>query len=735
MPTRTRARTKRRVVAALAAVASVSALSPPSQLVARGVDSQTHRYSKREFTLINQDEVLKSYDYVIVGGGLAGLVLASRLSEDKDTSVIVLEAGLSGDEVKEDIDAPAGAYYNSIVGTDYDWKYDIVNQQYLNNRGGQWPRGKILGGSTAMNAMYLVRPAQVELDAWSNMLSSESDTEDGASNWNWANMFEAMKKAETFHAPETEAWEIGGQFPFSAENHGTDGPMHLGYPGVMFSAVGNWTAALDAAGIPPLEEPNGGVTMGGFISPSSINPTNWTRSYSRSAYIDSLPPRPNLHILPQATVTKIGFSDKHRANTQGERDQLIANTVEFGDEREEGAMEGGGTRYVIGVNREVVLAGGPLGSPKVLMHSGVGPSDVLSQVGMDVVLELPGVGQHLQDHMTAGVVWESRVETAGDVRNTGSEFSRSREFLSFINDAVAFAGITRLFGENSDQFQGEILNILEAISDGNSTTVDDREISLATLVPDGSPEVFEGYKATYNITARELWETGQIEMLMSLISEGVISIQSALQHPYSRGRVYINSTNPFHPIQIDPNYFSHPMDRVIMRQGVKMVRDVGNVLREMGVVGEEVVPGPGVQTDEDIDGWLRDGGANTQYHPMGSCAMLPRKWGGCVNSKLRVYGIANVRIADSSVFPFEFAAHLASATFGLAETASELIKDESYDVPKNAKVNERELGRQGGDGESGAAVALTGRGAGLGVERFGVLGVWVGVLSVLVMVL
>ncbi|KAH6885990.1 GMC oxidoreductase-domain-containing protein [Coprinopsis sp. MPI-PUGE-AT-0042] len=277
--------------------------------------------------------------------------------------------------------------------------------------------------------------------------------------------------------------------------------MQLSYPRVMIDAVGNWMAACDRAGVSPLEEPNGGVTLGGFITPNYISQSNWTRSYSRSAYIDSLPPRDNHHIVTQATA-----------------------------------------------------------------------------------------------------------------------------------------------------------------------------------------------------------ESAQIEMLMSLISPGAISIQSALQHPFSRGRLYINSTNPFDPIVIDPNYFSHPLDMTIMRQGVRMVRDVGGALRELGIVGGETDPGPDVQSDEDLERWLVNGAANTQYHPMGSSAMLPRKWGGVVDSKLKVYGLANVRIVDSSVFPFQFAAHLASATFGLAETASEVFKNESYTVPVNANANDSDPGPQGG----GSCTANTG---------------------------
>ncbi|TFK24520.1 mala s 12 allergen [Coprinopsis marcescibilis] len=685
---------------------AVGALSPPGpQFARRSEGHNLHQLAKRAFTLAGPDDILKSYDYVIAGGGLAGLVIASRLSEDAGTSVLVLEAGLSGDARAADVNAPAGAYYASIVGSEYDWNHPIEPQRFLNGRAGNWPRGKILGGSTAMNAMYLVRPARQELDAWSNMLAADPETRDGSELWNWANLFEAMKKSENFTAPSGEAYEVAGEYPFSAANHGESGPMQLGYPSVMVEAVAGWLPALEAAGVPPLEAPNGGVTLGGFISPSSISPANYTRSYSRSAYIDSLPPRSNLHILSEATVTRLGFSDRVRAQVGDESEALIANRVEFG-------LGDGSTRFVVGVNREVVLAGGPMGSPKILMHSGVGPADVLNAIGLDVHLELPGVGQHLADHMTAGVVFRAAVPTGGDVRDRDDEFSRSPEFLSFINDAVGFTDIQRLFGDNHVLLQQEVAEIIQNATANDGAGIGD--MSMERLVPGGSPEVRAGYLHTYNITAQTLWENvGQIEFLLSLISPGSISIQSAIQHPFSRGRVYINSTEPYDPIVIDPNYFSHPVDRTIIRQGVKVVREIGNALRTAGIVTEEVQPGPDVQSDEALDGYLTNWGANTQYHPAGSCAMLPRKLGGCVNAKLKVYGTANVRVADSSVYPFEFAAHLASATYGLAETAAEVLKEEAFGVPASAKIADSDLGQQGGGGgprsgarEGGVAVGL-----------------------------
>jgi len=606
--------------------------------------------------LISDSEVKESYDYVIAGGGLAGLVLASRLTENPSLSVLVLEAGKSGDQVKDRINEPAGAYYSSIVGTEYDWQHVTVPQPHLNNRVISWPRGKILGGSSAMNAMYLVRPSSIEMNAWQEII--------GSPNWGWDQMYQYMKKAENFTAPSPDILEVVN-IKYDASTHGSGGPMQISYPGVMINLVSNWTRSCSIAGMPEQTSPNGGVTLGGFITPSSINPANWTRSYSRSAYIDSLPPRPNLHILPESTVVRLVLSDK--TDSSG---NYAAKGVEY-------ASNASSKRTQVGVKREAILAGGALGSPKVLMLSGVGPKDVLNKASVNVKVELPGVGQRLQDHLTAPVVWQTPLETAGNIHDSGSDFSKSAPFLSFINDAVAFANISLLFpaANSSAVFQKEIQTALD-----NSTLVN-------SLVPSQDDSVKAGYKKIYQVAAGNFWNNGvaQLEMLMSVISPGQVSIQSAMQHPYSIGRAWINSTNPFDPIVIDPQYYSHPADIVIMRQGIKLVRQVG--IAYGTAFGQEISPGPGVQTDDDIDAWLVREGANTQYHPTGTCTMLPKDEGGVVDKDLRVYGLANVRVVDASVFPFEFAAHLASTTYGVAEQAADLIKSNSYVVEASSTAN------------------------------------------------
>ncbi|KAF8975444.1 hypothetical protein BDQ17DRAFT_1385501 [Cyathus striatus] len=562
--------------------------------------------------IISPSDLRPSYDYIIPGGGLAGLVLASRLSEDSSVSVLVLEAGEPGDDPEDRarINTPSGAYFSSIVGTQYDW----AHRQVMVGLEGRC----VLGGSTAMNAMYLVRPSSVEIDAWAELLGGVDDDGSGvpASTYNWQSMHAAMRKSETFVPPLAQPQRVGN--------------IHVSYPAVQISITGNWTSTLlSTFGIPALTAPNGGTTLGD-----------------------------NLHIVTNAHVTCIVFSDSR--SSSGE---VVATGVKFAQERE-------GERKIVNVGREVILASGPVGSPRILMLSGVGPKDVLENAGVGVVEELGGVGGFLQDHVTGGITWRANFETAGDIYASRSEFSRTPEFLSTLNNAIAFLNLSTLFSHSPSSLS----NFTSSIPSADASS---------SLVQSSYAEVKEGYKVLYKLTQEKfLSDPGvpQFELLMSVVGEGVVSVQGALQHPFSMGRVYINSSNPFDEPVIDPGYLSHPVDVIIMRQGMKLIRRLGEAFQDLELFGDEVYPGGRVQSDTQWESWLRNEGAGTQYHPIGSCAMLPRSLGGVVDKRMKVHGLANVRVIDSSVYPFEFAAHLASATYGLAEQGAQLIKDHPISV-------------------------------------------------------
>ncbi|EKM50834.1 uncharacterized protein PHACADRAFT_264347 [Phanerochaete carnosa HHB-10118-sp] len=601
----------------------------------------------RRRNIVYNGQIANSYDFVVVGGGTAGLAIASRLSEDSNHTVLVLEAGDTGDAVANSIDIPGNAYYSSLLGSSYDWNYQTVVQPNAANRQITWPRGKVLGGSSALNGMYAVRPSKLEVDAWGAMIP-------GGDKWNWNSLFANMKKSENFTAPSQEIQQEGN-IMYDPSSHGTSGPVHVSYPGYILPVVGNWTVTLEDIGIPFSADANGGDGWGGFIATSTINPTNWTRSYSRSAYIDPLPPRANLDILANSTVTRIIFA------TGSPQNNLSANSVEFATSRT-------ALRQTVNVTKEVIIASGAIGSPQVLMLSGVGPSDVLQAVNIPVNVELPGIGQHLQDHISTQVTFQTSDDTAASLHAanaTNLPNGQSSPFLSFINSATAYANISDLLGSYYTTFQENITSALQT--------------SSSTLVPSTDTGVIAGYEAIYNTTVQLMGTPiGQMEILLSLTgttqsTDKVVAIQAALQHPFSQGRLYINSSDPFDPPVIDPKYISHPADIVMLREGLKLARILGNTAPLSSAVISEVSPGPSVQSDDDWDAWAAEN-FGTEFHPSCSCAMLPQEQGGVVDSDLKVYGLANVRVADASVFPIAFAAHLQMPTYGLAEQAANIIR-------------------------------------------------------------
>ncbi|KAH6886071.1 mala s 12 allergen [Coprinopsis sp. MPI-PUGE-AT-0042] len=604
------------------------------------------------------DTRLDSYDYIIAGGGLAGLVLASKLSADGTTTVLVLEAGGTGDEQRDIIDRPGLTYWKSILGGEFDYGYATIPQSSAGERNMRWPRGKLLGGSSAVNGMYMVRPNEKEINAIHDLIVT--DNKHYADAWKWDSLLEAMKGSETFTPPIPESLDVA-HMRYKAESHGTTGAVHCTFPGYMLPLSSLWLPTLEAGGVSISDDAYSGNNVGGFFTLTAENPSNWTRSYSKSAYIDPLPPRSNLHILTNSMVTRVLFAD----NIQ------------------EGDLSASGVDVF--ANKEVILSGGAVGSPHMLLVSGVGPRDVLDSLNIPVRVDLPGVGSHVQDHLAVRVQWNTGEETQGDIFRSESDFSKSTEFLSFVNSGTAYVNGSFLF-DGQESYQ----NFLNGLKDTDTTN----------LVPTEST-VAEGYKAIQSTLLEKIYpEVGLVELLYSLNSPSAMIIQAAIQQPLSQGRISINSTSIFDPPVLDPKYFSHPADVVILRQGLKHARRLGSLPPLADILLEETMPGP--DSDEQIEAWIREN-ANTEYHP--GCS-----W-GVLDASLKVHGTLNLRVIDSSVFPLSMSAHLMAPTYGLAEKAAELILNPpspgSSNSP-NTNTNTNSTGSQTGDNEPGSATAPLG---------------------------
>ena len=506
-----------------------------------------------------------------------------------------------------------------------------------------WPRGKVLGGSSAINGLYLNKPGEIEINAWQDMLEDM----DGADYWGWNNFDNAIKKSETFTAPLDYIVSQSDAL-FTIDDHGSKGPIQASYPAWMPEQNGAWNLALNNMDVPPAKDTYGGKNAGGYISTSSIDPATWKRSYSRTGYLDALPPRPNYDVLANAHVTRIVFDSKSPKNN------FTANAVEY-------SQDGGATKKTVSVKKEVIVASGSVGSPAVLMHSGIGPKDVLSEAGVDLVHELPGVGQNLQDHLLATVYWNTTTKTPGAVWVDDSDEQRNdTSFLSFVNDAVAYLNGDRIFGDGFQKFQDSVTS---QMSKSNPTGTTDKNVTA-------------GYRAIYNTTASVILpsEQGQIELLLVTSAlDGTVGITAALQHPLSHGAITIASNNPIDYPVINPSYLSHPADVTMLREGLKLARKLGETSPMKDTLTAEVTPGTDVQSDADWEDWMREK-VDTEFHPSSSCAMLPLSQGGVVDATLKVYGTFNVRVADASVPPIAFSAHLVGSTYGIAETASDIIR-------------------------------------------------------------
>jgi len=445
--------------------------------------------------------------------------------------------------------------------------------------------------------------------------------------------------------------------------HGTSGAIHASYSSFQFPQLETWIPTMVAMGLPHALDPANGTNVGVSFVPSIINPVNGSRSDSNFGYIAPYAGT-NLVILTGYQVTQINWN----STTTG---AAVAGGVTF-------AASAEGKAYTVNAAKEVIISGGTINSPQVLQLSGVGPKALVTGLGIQSVVDLPGVGANLQDHLSASISLTATDNNTWAALKSDQNLSNQQLAIwrengtgmwTYWNEATAYPAMADLMGSNASTWVGG-LDLTNALSTSASAASMD-------------PTVQAGVKAQYDILAN--WAAsgsiGQVELIFNMFGSaaGAISFQFCIQHPFSRGYVQINSADGFTPPDINPTYLSVSYDADIMRAAFKYVRRIMGTAPMSTLIASETFPGSGTTADVDIDYYIAHNSV-TEYHPTGTNSMLPLELGGVVNTTLVVYGTANVRVVDVSVVPLSLSAHMMTTAYGIAERAADLIKT-TYGAP------------------------------------------------------
>lgn len=538
----------------------------------------------------------KRFDYIVVGAGSAGCVLANRLSEDSNNTVLLLETG--GSDKSLFIKMPT-ALSIPMNTKKYAWQFNTQPEPYLNNREMHCPRGKVLGGSSSINGMVYVRGHAKDFDEWE--LS-------GAKDWSYQHCLPYFKKAE--------GWYLGGN-----DYRGGSGPLKVNNGNQMQNPL--YQAFIDAghqAGYPITGDYNAGQQEG--FGPMHMNVSKGIRCSASKAYLDPIKKRSNLTIVTHAKVQRVLLEDKKAIGAE--------YTVK------------GKTQTALS-NKEVILSAGSIGSPHLLQLSGIGDQQDLTKAGIETLHHLPGVGKNLQDHL---------------------EFY----FQFKCKQPITINGKLGLFSK------GLIGAHWLLFRDGLGATNHFESCGFIRSKPG-----IEWPDLQYHFLPAAMRYDGK-----SAFAGHGFQVHIGHNKPKSRGAVTVKTANPDDAPNILFNYLEHPDDIEGFRDCVKLTREIIHQDAFDEYRDEEIQPGTDVQTDEQIDSFVR-ASVESAYHPSCSCKMGEDDM-AVVNSNTQVRGISGLRVVDSSIFPTITNGNLNAPTIMVAEKAADIILGKQPLAPENVNV-------------------------------------------------
>lgn len=500
--------------------------------------------------------------------------------------------------------------------------------------------GKVVGGGSVINGMAFDRASAADYNAWEQL---------GNPGWGWDGLLPYFKKSTTFTPPKLTGKEFN--ITYDASAYGTNGPLQASFPNFEFPDVKVIREAFSSEGYPTPREHATGDAVGTLWIPTALEPKTQTRSDARRTYYDSVKSRANLKLVTGVEATEVLF------------DRLTAKGVQFTNLADK-------TISKVYAKREVILAAGSVFTPKILQISGIGPTDVLKAAGVKVKKDLAAVGANMQDHPNANMMFN--LENLSIPNPLFSVDPAQNASAWALYNANRTGPVTQSHGSSLAflSLQSITSNYKQIVS----TIKGQKSTDYLPPVYKNNANLLRGFEAAKAITAELLSgnKAAAVEIPMNAFGLAI----AAIQRPLSRGFVALNPANPTGNPIVQFNGLQNPADRTMMLEAVKWMRRhwKNPTLARFSPV--EVTPGVAAQTDDEIIHALLEQGALTPTfaHQSGTCSMLPEKYGGCVNSDLRVYGVNKLSIVDASIIPLIPATHLQATMYAIAEKAADLIK-------------------------------------------------------------